>query len=329
MRTPNIVPMLGVAFLMVIAPCLLRAQQPAATQVMGGSGGASFFDQQPASGARILEVRVRAGDYVDSVQFAYVFPDGRTADGPRHGGGGGKLRVFRLDSDEYIVGISGRYGDLIDSIRFQTNKRTSQVFGGRGGSRDYNIVVPAGNMAIGFTGRAGDYLDAIGLTHMPLPRPSGPFRLTSLAGGRGGSPFADQDIPAGARIVEVRVGAGNWIDSIRAVYLLPNGGYSEGPRHGGGGGRTFSFRLDSDEYITGISGRYGEYLDSIRIHTNKRTSQKYGGGGGDRDFRLDVPAGNQVMGFAGRSGDYVDAIGLTYTRIDSPSRWQPFRRQRR
>src|SRR5882762_7961714 len=32
-------------------------------------------------------------------------------------------RGFNLDSDEYIIGIAGRYGARVDSIRFFTNKR--------------------------------------------------------------------------------------------------------------------------------------------------------------------------------------------------------------
>jgi hypothetical protein len=39
------------------------------------------------------------------------------------------------------------------------------MFGGRGGRSDFRIDVPPGSQAVGFAGRAGDYVDAIGLTY--------------------------------------------------------------------------------------------------------------------------------------------------------------------
>ncbi len=312
------------------------AQPSGSTPIAGGPNGNPFSDPEPRSGARILEVNIRAGEHVDSLQFVYGLPDGSSYEGPRHGGGAGAGNVFRLDNDEYIVGISGRSGDYIDSIRFITNKRSSPIYGGRGGARDYSLQVPAGNQAIGFTGRSGNYLDAIGLTYMPrrtgMSRTSrGAERVgqTVTAGGSGGSAFADLEIPAEARIAEVRVGTGEWLDSIQAIYVLPDGRYMEGTRHGGGGGSIRSFRLDSDEYITGLSGRYGQYVDSIQIHTNKRSSQLFGGSGGGRDYRIDVPVGNQAVGFFGRAGNALDAIGLTFATAPEASREFPFGRQRR
>jgi len=300
-------------------------QQAPATDVAGGRGGNAFSDLEPDQGARVIGVQVRAGDQVDSVQLMYMLRDGRTVAGPRHGGSGGNLSVFRLDADEYLVGISGRSGSYIDSIQFQTNKRTSPTFGGNGGDRDFRIEVPANTQASGLTGRAGQYLDAIGLTFSPLRRwpnssygnSSGnapPSGQTPLSGGSGGSDFSDSDIPEGARIVEVRVNGGQFIDSVQMVYSVRDGRAFEAVRHGGEGGRAASFRLKQGEYIVGLSGRCGRYVDSLRIVTNFRTSQVFGGGGGDRDFRIDVPQGTQVTGFVGRSGMYLDAIGFTYAK---------------
>ena len=294
------------------------AQQANTTQIAGGRGGSPFADAEPAQGARIAEVRIRAGDTVDAVQVFYSLADGRTSAGPRHGGGGGREYTFTLDSDEYITGISGRYGDTVDSLRIHTNKRTSATFGGRGGDNDFRIDVPSGSQAIGFAGRSGDTVDAIGLAYAVrysrrYPSATGvqtQSSATTMAGGRGGSPFADAEPAQGTRIAEVRVRAGDTVDAVQVIYALADGRTSAGPRHGGGGGREYIFTLDSDEYITGISGRYGDTVDSLRIHTNKRTSPTFGGSGGARDFRIDVPTDTQAIGFAGRSGDTVDAVGL-------------------
>jgi len=301
------------------------AQKSGATEVVGGRGGSVFSDSEPQTGARVLEVRIRSGDRLDSVQMVIALRDGSSAANPRHGGSGGSLVTFRLDSGEYIIGLSGHYGDQIDSMRIHTNKRTSPLYGGRGGDRDYRVDVPSGNQAVGFAGRAGDNVDAIGLIFAPLQQAQG--NQTALAGGRGGSEFSADEIAAGARVIEVRVFAGDRIDAIQAVYSLSDGRIVEGARRGGRGGRGEKFRLDSDEYIVGLSGRCGDQIDSLRIHTNKRTSQVFGGSGGSRDFQIDVPSGSQAVGFVGRSGRHLDAIGLTHGSVSTPS-GQPGRLRR-
>ena len=168
-------------------------------------------------------------------------------------------------------------------------------------------------MRRGFFGRSGNE-----------PQPG----QTTIAGGSGGTEFVDGDIPAGATIVEVHVRGGDVVDSVQLIYSLPDGRPFGAARHGGGGGRDAAFRLEPGEYIVGISGRCGTYVDSIRIHTNRRTSQLFGGRGGDRDYRVDVPDGNQVTGFMGRSGAYLDAIGLTYDQIAPQGRFRDRRRNR-
>lgn len=267
-------------------------------------------------------VNVRSNERVDSVQMVYTLPNGRTVAGPRHGGAGGDPSSLRLDPDEYITGLSGRCGEGIDSMRIHTNKRISRIFGGRGGDRDFRINIPPRSQAIGFTGRAGRYLDAVGLLYITIYTPqrrAGAMRpsqisQTNLAGGGGGAAFVEGEAPAGARIAEIRVRAGDRVDSVQLVYSLPNGRFLEGTRHGGNGGNERTFRLEPDEYITGLSGRCGDGIDSLRIHTNRRTSPLFGGGGGDREYRLEVPRGAEAVGFAGRAGEYLDAIGLTFVR---------------
>jgi hypothetical protein len=81
-----------------------------------------------------------------------------------------------LDPDEYIVGISGRYGDHIDSLRIYTNKKNSPVLGGTGGSVDFGYTAPQGQMIVGFFGRAGDNLDAIGVLYAPCTPNKKPCR---------------------------------------------------------------------------------------------------------------------------------------------------------
>jgi hypothetical protein len=289
-------------------------QDLSTTRIVGGRGGSEFSDAELPAEARVLEVRVYSGKYVDAIQMVYILPDGRVLESARHGGSGGSRNSFRLDSDEYITGISVRYGEFLDSIRIHTNKKTSQAFGGSGGGDAYRIDVPAGTQGVGFAGRSGEYMDAVGLTYTPLwLRPSG---TTNTYGGSGGSAFSDSRIPLEARISAVHVWSGKYIDRIQLVYTLRDGRRIEGKIHGGSGGSRHVFNLDADEYITGISGRYGDYIDFLRIHTNKRTSPQFGGSGGGRNFNITVPSGNFAVGLIGRSGGYLDAIGLQY----APSR---------
>jgi hypothetical protein len=292
------------------------SQQPALTSTVGGGGGKPFTDDV-FSGARVSEVHFFSGDYVDAIQMQYILPDGRKTLGPRRGGSGGGENVFRLDSDEYIVGLLVKYGEYIDSLQVKTNKRTSSRYGGSGGGNVYRLDIPSANQAVGFTGRAGEYLDSIGLVYLPTPLLiSG---QTDIAGGNGGSAFSDRNIPAGAILSEIRVRTGQRIDGIQAVYVLKDGRKLEGPMHGGNGGSLNVFRLNPDEYITGLTGRYGETVDSLTIQTNQRSSQVFGGSGGGRNFKISIPRDNMAVSLAGRSGEYLDAISLNYAPIENSS----------
>jgi hypothetical protein len=298
-----------VLFLVMVSPFF--AQEATQTVIYGGSGGTTFSETMQQSGGRIVELHVYSGEWIDALQISYQLPDGRTIAGERYGGPNGKESVFRLNADEYITAISGRYGDYIDSITVQTNKRTSPRLGGAGGRQDYRIDIPQGSQTVGFAGRSGRYLDAISLITAPIVQ----RQETQIYGGRGGSPFSDRDIPEGASVSEIRVQSASVVDGIQIVYSLRDGSVSEGPRHGGTGGRSDVFRLDRDEYVTGIYGRYGDYIDSITIVTNKRTSQRFGGQGGRSDFRIDLPGGTRMVGFSGRAARYLDAVGLMYEPI--------------
>ncbi len=129
------------------------------------------------------------------------------------------------------------------------------------------------------------------------------------AGGLGGKPFGDYVIPVGTRLREIHIYA-NWcVDGLQLIFTYDKGRNSSLPRAGAGGGIHHVFFLGEDEYLLGISGRSGWYIDNIQFHTNKRSSHVYGGIGGEQDFYFQAQEGEEIVGIFGREGWYVDALG--------------------
>ncbi|HQY89975.1 jacalin-like lectin [Caldilinea sp.] len=138
------------------------------------------------------------------------------------------------------------------------------------------------------------------------------------SGGNGGLPLQGVVIPAGARISEVRVTCGWFVDSIQIGYTDAAGESHMLPGVGGHGSHAHQFALEAGEYLVGISGRSGRYVDSIVFHTNLRVSPTYGGGSGEHAFSFLAPEDSEVVGFFGSADWYIDAIGiLTRGRPDA------------
>jgi hypothetical protein len=137
----------------------------------GGSGGRAFSDLAEIESLqgtpfRVAEVRVSHGKSVDSVQMVLQIFGAQSTERPlkKHGGDGGTIAVLRLGEDECIIGISGKYGRVVDSLRVHTNLRPSPItYGGKGGDAEFNYWAPTGTEIIGFYGREGRIVDAIGV----------------------------------------------------------------------------------------------------------------------------------------------------------------------
>ena len=131
----------------------------------GGGGGSAFADGNIGTGTVVTSVLVRNGSYIDALQLVLQTSGGQTITSPQHGKDGGHLDVFPLSANEYLTSIEGRFGDYVDSMTLVTNTgRRSPAFGGGGGSKgSYVFQVPDGFEIIGFAGRAGDYIDQIGI----------------------------------------------------------------------------------------------------------------------------------------------------------------------
>lgn len=116
----------------------------------GGLGGEAFGDYVVPEGARLREIHIYADWCINGLQFTYIGDDGRPEQLPKIGAAGGIHHVFFLADDEYLTGVSGRAGWYVDSIQFHTNKRSSHVYGGVGGEKDYLFNAPRGEeVAVG------------------------------------------------------------------------------------------------------------------------------------------------------------------------------------
>jgi hypothetical protein len=114
------------------------------------------------------------------------------------------------------------------------------------------------------------------------------------------------------KIIVVLISAGVLIDFLQLIVQKGND-LLVLSHHGGDGGHLTPFLLASDEYLTGITGRYGIYIDSMVLQTNKRTSQRFGGSGGDKEYSIQAKRGEQIIGLWCRSDIYIDAIGAITT----------------
>ncbi|WP_269768037.1 jacalin-like lectin [Burkholderia ubonensis] len=145
----------------------------------GGRGGSYFDHWQQSLGARNI---VSVGLLIDNGSIRCILVEYKEPGASlnqqqqlRNGScdlatdpfSSAKWTGVSLDDDEYVIGISGRYGDRIDSLRIYTNKKTSNVFGGTGGTQEFGYTAPPGQMIVAFIGRSGAALDAIGVVYAP------------------------------------------------------------------------------------------------------------------------------------------------------------------
>lgn len=141
------------------------------SDLVGGWGGNEFADFVIPANAEITAIVLRAGIYLDALQFEYKLPDGSIENSPYWGGLGGFEHRIQLSSGEYLTGISGKCNRYIDSIHFHTNFRTTELYGGSDG-QPFTLASPDASRIIGVYGRSDWFIDAIGIISQPLPEAS-------------------------------------------------------------------------------------------------------------------------------------------------------------
>lgn len=127
----------------------------------------------------IRQLIISHGAGIDSMQIEYD-RKGSSVWAVKHGGKGGiKVDKILLDfPDEFLTSISGHYGSVHDwgpivfvrSLTLQSNKRAYGPYGTQQGHQ-FSFSMNGGRI-VGFHGRSGWYVDAIGVYLKPLPKPN-------------------------------------------------------------------------------------------------------------------------------------------------------------
>lgn len=163
----------------------------------------------------------------------------------------------------------------------------------------------------------------------PLWRYSGPHRIDAQASGGylrpsgevggGGTPFSDTP-PPGQRLTRLVVHSGEIVDGLQATY-----GSQTMPWHGGSSAGQI-IDLAEGEYITQVSGLYGDYHGAIGIFqfevcTNRRTLPKFGSINRAVDahpFSFKAESGESIVAFSGRTfrhsdrAVFISALGVVF-----------------
>ncbi|CAO2146569.1 unnamed protein product [Urochloa humidicola] len=131
----------------------------------GGTGGQPCDVEQTPS--QLISVTVYCDTCaITAIEFTYEDSNGNRHDEGPWGSDGDGDDVIDLHS-RYLKEISGTTGqvgsmsNIITSLRFVTNKNKVYTFGKTSGT-PFSVPIQDGKI-VGFFGRAGDYLDAIGI----------------------------------------------------------------------------------------------------------------------------------------------------------------------
>ena len=225
----------------------------------------------------LTAIRVKEGAVIDAIQFVYGNRETKL-----YGGPGGTQNEFKLKKDEHITKlyiVKGTYEDyptpVICYLTFYTDKDRTFSCGSKTGCKDrqeYYDEPDAGNYIRSFYGSYGRYLTDINSYY----RKNGLTKFNDV--------FFAQDK---TRISEIKIAGGAVVDSIQIIY----DGNQPAKKHGGNGGSLKTLKLQEGEYITEISGKFGNYryrgpdtLCTVTITTNLNNTIS----GGNAQFCSDL-----------------------------------------
>ena len=141
--------------------------------------------------------------------------------------------------------------------------------------------------------------------------------LFGPSGGTGGTAFDDESLfQPNSRLARIIVRSGTLVDAIEITHEITGvGTLITFGHHGGFGGSQQVLDLNLNlqpvrEHIILVEGRYGEFVDHIKITTSQGRVLSAGGGGGNASYQYEVVPGFEIAGFVGQSGSLLDAVGI-------------------
>uniref|UniRef100_J3N1H2 Jacalin-type lectin domain-containing protein n=1 Tax=Oryza brachyantha TaxID=4533 RepID=J3N1H2_ORYBR len=134
----------------------------------GGTGGrAREITVVPP--CHLDSVTICSGAIVDALAFSYRDAYGQRHSTPSWGGVGGISRTIKFGESEVVTEVSGTIGpfhhlnNVITSLSIVTNLRSYGPFGSAKGIPFSTSTLVSNSSIVGFFGRSGSYLDAIGV----------------------------------------------------------------------------------------------------------------------------------------------------------------------
>jgi hypothetical protein len=118
---------------------------------------------------RLESVVIRCEAAVDAISFTYAGIDGTSRSTGRWGGSGGRRHEVRFGDMEVVKEISGTYGPfdghagIMRSLTFVTNVGKHGPFGEPRQGMPFSVPLQNGARVVGFFGRSGSLLDALGV----------------------------------------------------------------------------------------------------------------------------------------------------------------------
>ena len=110
------------------------------------------------------------------------------------------------------------------------------------------------------------------------------------------------------RLTSLQVHGGSYVDNLTVTYSSPDSAPVTIAHGGSGGSPGVPYQFDVDEFITSVSGGYGDYVDQLGFTTNKGTIALYlpKPKGESTPINWPVPDGWVFLGFQGHYGKYLD-----------------------
>ncbi|KAG8388375.1 hypothetical protein BUALT_Bualt02G0119400 [Buddleja alternifolia] len=137
--------------------------------LLGGPGG-TRWDDGAFDGVSQITLRYSPTGVIDSMQVTYGVNDKPTFSAPKHGGNGGPAtaQIVLRFPEEILTKVTGYYSALpgyvdtpvIRSLTFWTNMGAYGPYGPEQGT-NFSVSLEDEKI-VGFIGRSGGYLDAIG-----------------------------------------------------------------------------------------------------------------------------------------------------------------------